>query len=204
MIFTIKDLDEYLAKDKFALGIENRNTPKIFRDYIWRYQIILRKHEFFYNNKDKSLFYKIMEKIYSLRHQMLGAFLGFDISVNSFGPGLRINHWGYIVVNGNARIGAWCDIHQGVNIGQNIESGAPSIGDNVWICPGAKIFGNISIADGVAIGANAVVDKSVSEKDITVAGMPAKKIKDTGNPWKRSELYSIKLKRVKINSYEIR
>ena len=63
------------------------------------------------------------------------------------------------------------------------------LGDDVWICPGAKIFGNITIADGVAIGANAVVGKSVLEKDITVAGIPAKKVKDTGNPWKRSEYY---------------
>ena len=41
----------------------------------------------------------------------------------------------------------------------------------------------------MAIGANAVVGKSVLEKDITVAGIPAKKVKDTGNPWKRSEYY---------------
>lgn len=189
MIKTKDDLKEYLEKDKFALGIDDRTHPKMFRDFIWRFQIVLRKHEYYYNNLDKGIGYKLMEKIYSLKHQRLGVKLGFDIGVNCFGPGLRINHWGYLVVNGNARIGAWCDIHQGVNIGQNIEPGAPVIGDDVWIGPGAKIFGNITISDGVAIGANAVVGKSVFEEDITVAGIPAKKVKDTGNPWKRSEYY---------------
>ena len=31
--------------------------------------------------------------------------------------GLRINHFGNIVVNPEAKIGDWCDIHQGTNIG---------------------------------------------------------------------------------------
>lgn len=191
MIKTKNDLKDYLAKDKFALGIDDRNHPKMFRDFIWRYQIILRKHEYYYNNTDKGIVYRILEKYYSIKHQRLGVRLGFDIGVNCFGPGLRINHWGYLVVNGNARIGAWCDIHQGVNIGQNIEPGAPVIGDDVWICPGAKIFGNISIADGVAIGANAVVSRSITEGDVTVAGVPAKVVKNSGNPWKRSKMYGM-------------
>ena len=31
--------------------------------------------------------------------------------------GLRINHFGNIVVNPEAKIGDWCDIHQGTNRG---------------------------------------------------------------------------------------
>jgi len=111
--------------------------------------------------------------------------LGFDIPINTFGPGLKINHFGLIVVNGNARIGAFCDIHQGVNIGQhgiNIDD-VPTIGDNVWIGPGAKIFGKITIASRCAIGANAVVNRSFNEENISIAGIPAKKISDTGNPY---------------------
>lgn len=190
MILTKDDLKEYLEKDKFALGIEDRKHPKAFRDFIWKFEITLRKHEYYFNNKNKSVFYKIAEKVYSLKHQNIGVKLGFDIPVNVFGPGLRINHWGYIVVNANAKIGAWCDIHQGVNIGQNIEQGAPEIGQDVWICPGAKIFGNIKIADGVAIGANAVVNKTVLQSDVTIAGIPARIVKNSGNPWKRSEFWS--------------
>lgn len=47
--------------------------------------------------------------------------LGFVIPPNVFGGGLRINHFGNIVVNSEAKIGEWCDIHQGVNIGTDFE-----------------------------------------------------------------------------------
>lgn len=91
------------------------------------------------------------------------------------------------MVNPNARIGRFCDIHVDVNIGQNYTAEeVPTIGDNVWIGPGVKIFGKIHIADGVMIGANSVVNRSFDESDITIAGCPARKIKNSGNPYKRN------------------
>ncbi|HJC74840.1 MAG TPA: serine acetyltransferase [Candidatus Mediterraneibacter faecavium] len=182
MIKSKKDLKKYMEMDRQALGIHGNKRPRIFLDYIYKFEVILRKHEYYHNVKGK-LGHCFLEKYYSVRHQRLGAFLGFDIPINVFGPGLRINHYGYIVVNEMAKIGSWCDIHQGVNIGQNITGGAPQIGDNVWIGPGAKIFGEIQVADRVAIGANAVVNRSVIEEDVTVAGIPAAIKKETGNPW---------------------
>lgn len=70
----------------------------------------------------------------------------------------------------------------GVNIGADarMHDAAPTIGDNVYIGPGAKIFGKIQIADGIAIGANAVVNKSFFEQDISIAGVPARKISEEG------------------------
>lgn len=55
---------------------------------------------------------------------------------------------------------------------------AATIGDNVFIGTGAKIIGDISIANNVVIGANSVVCKSIEEPGITVAGIPAKKISE--------------------------
>ena len=75
------------------------------------------------------------------------------------------------------------DVTIGV-VGRKDQMGAPVIGDNVFIGSGAKIIGNITVADNVVISANAVVMKSITEKGITVAGVPAKKISDTG-----SEMY---------------
>ncbi|HEY3363291.1 MAG TPA: hypothetical protein VGK06_16105 [Methanosarcina sp.] len=54
------------------------------------------------------------------------------------------------------------------------------MGNNVYIGPGAKIFGNIVIADNIAIGANSVVNKSFYERGISIAGIPAKKINTKG------------------------
>ena len=124
--------------------------------------------------------------VWKLIHYLRGIRLGFDIPTNVFDYGLRINHYGYLVVNGGARIGKFCDIHQGVNIGQNVEPGSvPTIGDNVWIGPGAKLFGKITIANRIMIGANAVVNKSFLEENITIAGVPARKVKDSGDPFHR-------------------
>jgi serine O-acetyltransferase len=61
----------------------------------------------------------------------------------------------------------------------------PTIGDNVFIGPGAKLFGEINIGDNVMIGANAVVTKSFEEGCCRIAGIPAKKISDEGNFYHR-------------------
>ena len=59
------------------------------------------------------------------------------------------------------------------------EEEAPEIGDNCFIGPGAKIFGKIKIGDNVAIGANAVVNKSFGN-NVTIAGVPAKVVNNIG------------------------
>lgn len=46
--------------------------------------------------------------------------------------------------------------------------------EDIWL-------GKVVIADDVVIGANTVVTKSILEAGITVAGIPAKKISDTGS-----------------------
>lgn len=124
-----------------------------------------------------------MLKVYQLKKHRLSMKLGFHIPSNVFGPGLRINHYGNIIINGATRVGMWCDIHQGVNIGSNNSASgdtlAPKIGDNVWIGPGAKLFGEIKIGNEVQIAANAVVNKDVVSNS-TVAGIPSKIIKNTG------------------------
>lgn len=85
-----------------------------------------------------------------------------------------------------ARIGEWCDIHQGVNIGQNIEKGSvPVIGDNVWIGPGVKMFGKIALGDNMMLGAGTIVNKSFEEGNCTIAGNPAIRVNDHGNVWFR-------------------
>ncbi len=64
---------------------------------------------------------------------------------------------------------------------------APILGNNVIIGVGAVLVGGIHVADNVAIGANAVVNKDVLEAGIAVAGVPAKKISDNGSQtWNKS------------------
>jgi serine O-acetyltransferase len=46
--------------------------------------------------------------------------------------------------------------------------GCPVIGDNVYIAPGAKVFGKIRIGDNVKIGANAMVFKNFLDNAVAV------------------------------------
>jgi serine O-acetyltransferase len=179
MIKNKDDLRFYLDADKFALNREN-SKPGI-NDDVWMFQILLRKVEY-YKNKTPDFLSKLLLRVYQLRKHSLGIRLGFDIPPNVFGAGLRINHFGNIVVNSSADVGMWCDIHQGVNIGSNNskngETLVPKIGSNVWIGPGVKIFGEIEVGDEVQIAANAVVNKSVGNNK-TIGGIPAKTISET-------------------------
>ncbi|MCO4605885.1 Serine acetyltransferase [Streptococcus infantarius subsp. infantarius] len=54
------------------------------------------------------------------------------------------------------------------------EKQAPIIGNNVDIGVGAKIIGDVKIADNITIGANAVVTKSCTIEGATLVGVPAK------------------------------
>ena len=173
MIKDKQTLQLYLDADKFALGI-NRRIPRPFMDSIWRYERTLRYYEY-----HKNVGNKLRRFIYSLLLTIRGERLGFTISGNCFGPGLRINHHGLLIVNAKARIGKWCDVHQGVNIGENgyleeqgkVVSEVPQIGDYCFVGPGAKIFGECKVGDNVRIGANAIVNKDVPSNN-TAFGNP--------------------------------
>ena len=182
MITTKKDLAYYLQQDAIALRC-NRKMPRLFGDEIWKYQIILRKTEYYTNAFRKSKKCLILHYAwYKFRLHNRSLKLGFSIPINVFGPGLSIAHYGTIVVNDAARVGKNCRIQEGVNIGAtNGSAAAPQIGDNVFIGTGAKIIGDISVADDVAIGANAVVVKSITESGVTYGGVPAKKISENSS-----------------------
>lgn len=182
MIKNKVDLKRYLECDAYVMG---GGKPRLFGDEQWKFLIILRKHEYYLNTGKN----RIMLCYYKFLHHIKGVKLGFEIPCNVFGPGLKINHYGYLIVNPKAKIGAWCDIHQGVNIGENTDKLAREIGDNVWIGPGAKIFGGIKIGNNIMIGANAVVNKSFEQDGVNIAGVPAKVINTNGNHYAKKYKY---------------
>lgn len=178
MIRSKADYRVYLEADRKALGRKNVRFS-FQKDAIWKFQTTLRTYEYYLNCR-RSFVSKIIRRFIRYRFERQSRYIGVCIPPNVFGPGLSIAHPGTIVVNPAAVVGANCRIHACVNIGNRPGSGglSPRIGNNVYIAPGAKLFGDIVIADGVVVGANAVVNKSFSEPDITIAGVPAKKISD--------------------------
>ena len=117
-----------------------------------------------------------MKYWYRARKNRLGAKLGFIISAGCFGEGLKIEHYGSVIVNPKARIGKNCIIHGNCCIGSKggYPDDSPVIGDNVDIGQFAQILGGVRIADGVRIGAGAVVVNDIPEPGVTVAGVPAR------------------------------
>jgi serine O-acetyltransferase len=98
-----------------------------------------------HNNKNKNIFQWLSYFIVRMKYRRLSLKLGFSIPINVFGPGLSIPHYGTIVVSKFARIGSNCRIHVGVNIGASAgEAKAPQLGHNIYIGPGAILFGDIS------------------------------------------------------------
>ncbi len=171
MIKSKADLKEYLLQDKIALGIKKKR-PRYFGDKIWKFEILLRKLEYA-TNCGKGILGKAKKLYLRYKYNKLSLALGFSIGVNVFDKGLSIAHYGTIVV-GNAKIGKNCRIHEGVCIGAtNGSKEYPIIGDNCFIGTGAKIIGDITLGNNIAVGANAVVVKSFLENDITIGGIPA-------------------------------
>ncbi len=176
MIRSKSDLKNYLAADLASAGIARWRLWMGLRYPLLRYQRLLRKTEYAVNCSHGPLRKPyIFLKQYLLRRA--GMKLGFTIYPNIFGPGLSIAHWGTIVINPNARIGANCRIHPGTSIGE-YKGGSPQIGDDCYIGPGAKLFGPITLGNRVQIGANAVVTKSFPS-DVVLAGVPARAVSRT-------------------------
>lgn len=190
MIETKSDLKYFIESDLKSLGC----FPLTFKlrwggvlcPSIWKFQIKLRKIEYAYNVKRNNFFQKVLFWFCYKSFERYGLKLGFSIPLNVFGPGLCLCHAGTVIVNENVKAGSNCRVHAGVNIGNSsafgpnwVPDNTPTIGNNVYIGPGAKLYGRITIGDNAAIGANAVVNKDVPS-DVTVAGVPAKIIKDKG------------------------
>lgn len=178
MIQSRSDYLFYKKLDIVALGIKRHSIGSKIRtiflpNRILRFQILMRRCEY-YTNAKKGVLNKLILAFLRIRYDRLSLRLGFSIPLNVFGPGLSIAHYGTIVVSAYARVGANCRIHPSTCIGASGGTNAPVIGDNVYIGPGAKIYGKIKLGNNIAVGANATVGDSFEEDNILIGGVPAK------------------------------
>lgn len=97
--------------------------------------------------------------------------LYINMPPEKIGGGLYFQH-GFSTIIAAKEIGENCSINQQVTIGYKEEE-APILCDNIIVCAGAIIIGNVKIFNGAKIGAGAVVTHDVAENKI-VAGVPAK------------------------------
>lgn len=168
MIKTKEDLNRYLKADhskRFSGG----GREYLAQRPLWQFNRYLRKTEYHINNA--GICHRFLGLWYKVRLKSISMKLGWLVPPNTCGAGLCIVHPGTVVINNKVRIGKNARIHVCVNIGAT-KDGAPVIGDDVYIGPGAKIYGNIVLGDRVTIGANAVVNRNFGNDQLLV-GIPA-------------------------------
>lgn len=96
----------------------------------------------------------------------------------TIGQRFFIDHGMGVVIGETAEIGDDCTLYHGVTLGGtswNEGKRHPTLRNNVVVGAGAKVLGPITLDDGVRVGSNAVVTKSV-EKNSTVVGVPGRVI----------------------------
>ncbi len=173
MIQTKKQLEEALQGEarlynkKWYYDLPFRLTEK---QILYKHGKYLRKAEYALNNSKKLLLKWNLMHLLRIQTQY-----GLVIPLNVVESGFEIVHLGSVIINGKASIGKNCRVHPGVCIGANHDK-APMIGENVYIGPGAKVFGDIILADDIQVGANAVVTRSCHEKGTVLVGVPARPV----------------------------
>lgn len=146
------------------------------RYQLWCYVKVLRYCGYYYAHREKSFLFRVLSLHFRRRLNVCGAKLGIVINPLACDVGLNIWHSG-VVVGGN--VGKNLMLHGDNCIGRKglgLDD-TPTIGDNVRLGVGAKVIGDVYIANNVTIAAGAVVTKSCYEEGALLAGVPARIIK---------------------------
>ena len=188
MITNIKQLKSILEEEYTLYNLDYKfgsciNRLKLYlikdrRYRIWKFQKYMRKADYFrHTNEGFSIINKLLYLFYAAKRNSLGEKLGFDFQGYCIAKGIQLYH-ANVVINSRSIIGQNVHFHGENVIGNNgINSQCPNIGNNVMLGAGAKIFGDVTIADNIKIGAGSIVVKSFTEQGITIGGIPAKRIK---------------------------
>jgi serine O-acetyltransferase len=132
-----------------------------------------------------SLLRVLLQPIYLVLNGLVQIMWGIELPRSAtIGPGFYIGHFGGITIAPGVVIGRNCNVSQQITIGlsgQGGKAGVPTIGDNVYLAPGARVFGKISIGNNVKIGANAVVYKDIPDNAIVVLEPGFKIVSYKGN-----------------------
>ena len=177
----LSDLNRFLVlmpEKKFFLTLR----VIVYTPGLW-IMFLNRFGKFLASKTKKNKILKPLAIVYNFLYFLVMLLTGIYLPIETkIGEGLYIGHWGAIVVHPETIIGDNCNLSQGVTLGEGgrAKRGCPTIGDRVFIGPGAKIFGPITIGNDVAVGANAVVTKSLEDMAVVV-GVPAKVISHRGS-----------------------
>lgn len=117
----------------------------------------------------------LLEKFYKLVFTLVETATGISIPKETkIGPGLRIWHFGNVIVHPKTIIGANCTLRHGVTLGIRDHDGpCPILEDDVELGAYAQVYGGVRLGKGCRIGAMSVVLIDVPPGRVAV-GNPAR------------------------------
>src|SRR6185437_11022855 len=161
---------ETLHRNDAKYGAADRGTP-VFRA---GFQIVaaIRLMQFF---RDAGAPLGAMVTSRLLRH-LYGSDIHWDARIE---PGVQIVHGMGLAISPKASVAEGSIIFQNVTLGES-QGGAPSVGRNVHIGPGATLLGPIAVGEGSKIMASSVVRKDVPPGSLVAA--PEPDVRPRGTP----------------------
>ena len=133
-----------------------------------------------------TIFFRLSYKL--SKYSLLGVFTrwmyrklsfkyGYQIPrITKIGAGMRISHYGPLLINSKTIIGENSYFSHNITIGETKRGerkGSPVLGNKVWLGPGVTIVGKIIIGDNVLISPNTYVNTDIPSNSIVI-GNPAK------------------------------
>jgi serine O-acetyltransferase len=179
-----EDIKRYFTQAEVKKGITGwKMAKKVVRNQALWMIFIYRYGRWLHTQCSVPVVKPVLKMLYALVSTPLEILLGINIHLGAdIGKGFYIGHYGGIWI-GPVKMGEYCNISQSVTIGIGGRGecrGLPEIGSRVYFAAGAKVFGKIKIGNNVAIGANAVVSKSLPDNAVAV-GNPARIVSHEGS-----------------------
>ena len=162
--------------------------------YQLRYVLFTPGFQYIYFFRKASLSrFRISRLLFEICLKLCSFKFGIQIpSSTRIGEGLRISHFGTIVVNPDAIIGRNFSIAEGTLIGnsQGKRSGCPVIGDNVCMQANSIVVGGVNIGNHVLIAPGAFVNFDVPDNCIVI-GNPGQIIQRDSSPTDKYNVYKV-------------
>ncbi len=166
--------DDLLKADFFRYEgkLDYRSFQKVFRNPGFHFTLFFRLSWSLSR-------YSLLGRYARMQYRKLSFKYGYQIPRGTkIGGGMRISHYGPLLINSKTVIGSNCYLSHNITIGETkrgSQKGSPVFGNRVWMGPGAVIVGKIMVGDNVLIAPNCYLNVDVPSNSVAM-GNPAKVI----------------------------
>jgi len=190
MIASKDDLRIYIGEDLRMQGLPPKWKARYrLQNRVLYYMWLLRRSEYWTNCRRDPIA-RLVAATLRFRVLRLGEVLGVSVPRNTAGPGFSLAHAGLTRLNWSCKVGARARIHQGCCIAHGTssstgESGAATVGDDLFLGPNAVVVGPVTLGDSVFVLPGAVVTIDLPSGAVA-GGVPAKilRIEENPKPWR--------------------